>query len=156
MCETHDFHNFLDTSTLVTKKLYGLYMLSRDMHGSDIYLHSGKNYNFLLALNYFCTRLGPKFSQYVTFSDKYQYMYSCMWLWGETDYVSSYDMWRCPQLHVDRPGCSNPCRCQLCQTVRGIYLTVNSEDSMKKKLQMNLQIFPDRFVAAETNLPHYP
>ena len=50
--------------------------------------------------------------------------YRCMWLWGETDYVSSYDMWWCPQLHVDVPGYSNPCRFQLCQTLRGIYLTV--------------------------------
>ena len=58
--------------------------------------------------------------------------YRCMWLWGETDYVSSYDMWWCPQLHVDRPGFSNPCRCQLCQTLGGINLTVDIEDSMKK------------------------
>ena len=57
--------------------------------------------------------------------------YRCMWLWGETDYVSSYDMWWCPQLHVDRPGFSNPCRCQLCQTLGGINLTVDIEDSTK-------------------------
>ena len=62
--------------------------------------------------------------------------YKCMWLWGETDYVSSYDMWWCPQLHLDRPGCSNPCRCQLCQTLGGIYLTVDIEDSMKKILYL--------------------
>ena len=36
--------------------------------------------------------------------------------------VSSYDMWWCPQLHVDRPGYPNPCRCQLWQTLGGIYL----------------------------------
>ena len=51
-----------------------------------------------------------------------------MWLWGETDYVSSYDMWWCPQLHVDRPGFTNPC--QLCQTLGGINLRVDIEDSM--------------------------
>ena len=27
---------------------------------------------------------------------------------------------------------ANPCRCQLCQTLGGIYLTVTTEDSMKK------------------------
>ena len=37
-----------------------------------------------------------------------------------------------PQLHVDRPGFSNPCRCQLCQTLGGINLTVDIEDSTKK------------------------
>ena len=58
--------------------------------------------------------------------------YRCMWLCGETDYVSSYDMWWFPQLHVDRPGFSNPCRCQLCQTLGGINLTVDIEDSTKK------------------------
>ena len=36
-----------------------------------------------------------------------------MWLWGETDYVSYYDMWWCPELNVYRPGYPNPCRCQL-------------------------------------------
>ena len=41
MCETHDFHNFLDTSTLVTKKLYGLHMISRGMHTLE------KNCHFL-------------------------------------------------------------------------------------------------------------
>ena len=30
---------------------------------------------FSTCLNYFCTRLGPKFSQYVTFSDKYPHTY---------------------------------------------------------------------------------
>ena len=60
--------------------------------------------------------------------------YRCMWLWGETDYVSSYDMWWCPQLHVDRPGFSNPCRCQLCQTLGGINLTVDIEYSTKKNV----------------------
>ena len=55
MCETHVFHNFLDTSTLVNK-LYGLHMISSGMHGRDIYLHSGKN----------------SFSRnFDTFSDKY-------------------------------------------------------------------------------------
>ena len=34
------------------------------------------------------------------------------------------------QLHVDRPGFSNPCRCQLCKTLGGINLTVDIEDSM--------------------------
>ena len=38
-----------------------------------------------------------------------------------------------PQLHVDRPGYVNPCRCQLCQTLGGIYQIVTVEDSMKKK-----------------------
>ena len=33
---------------------------------------------------------------------------------------------------VDRPGSSNPCRCQLCQTLGGINLTVDIEDSTKK------------------------
>ena len=28
----------------------------------------------MFPVNYFCTRLGPKFSQYVTFSDKYQFI----------------------------------------------------------------------------------
>ena len=37
-----------------------------------------------------------------------------------------------PQLHVDRPGYSNNCWCQLCQTLGGIYLTVTIEDTMKK------------------------
>ena len=31
---------------------------------------------------------------------------------------------------VDIPGFSNPCRCQLCQTMGGINLTVDVEDSM--------------------------
>ena len=55
----------------------------------------------------------------------------CMWLWWETDYVSSYDMWWCPQLHLDRPVYSNPYWCQLCQTLGGVYLTVTIEGSMK-------------------------
>ena len=38
----------------------------------------------------------------------------------------------CPQLHVDRPGYSNPCRYQLCQTLGGIYLTVTIDDSKRK------------------------
>ena len=58
----------------------------------------------------------------------------CMWLWEETDYVSSYDIWWCPQLHVDWRGYPNPCRCQLYQTLGGIYLTAAIEDSTKKKL----------------------
>ena len=50
-------------------------------------------------------------------------------------------MWWCPQLHVDRLGCSNPCRCQLCyKTLGGIYLTVAIEDSMKKKIEANTKI----------------
>ena len=58
--------------------------------------------------------------------------YRCMWLWGETDYVSSYDMCWCPRLHVDRPGYSNHRQSQLCQTLGGIYQTVTIDDSMKK------------------------
>ena len=34
-------------------------------------------------------------------------------------------MWCCPQLHVHRPGYADPCRCQLCQTLGGIYLNSN-------------------------------
>ena len=67
-------------------------------------------------------------------------IYRCMWLWGETDYVSSYDMWWCLQLHVDRPGYSNPCRCQLSQALGGIYLTVTIEESKKKKTMNNVYI----------------
>ena len=63
-----------------------------------------------------------------------------MWLWVETDYVSSYDMWGCPQLNMDRPVYASPCRCQLCQTLGGIYLTVNIEDSMKKKLTSDIRV----------------
>ena len=37
---------------------------------------------------------------------------------------------------MDRPGFSNPCRCQLCQTLGGINLTVDIEDSTKKTDQM--------------------
>ena len=33
---------------------------------------------------------------------------------------------------MDRPGFSNPCRCQLCHTLGGINLTVDIEDSSKK------------------------
>ena len=36
-----------------------------------------------------------------------------------------------PQLHVDRPGYANFRRCQLWQTLGGLYLTVVIEDSMK-------------------------
>ena len=43
-------------------------------------------------------------------------------------------MWWCPQLHVDRPGYSNLCRRQLCQTPGVIYLTVTIEDSIKSKI----------------------
>ena len=32
--------------------------------------------NVIIHLNYFCTRLGPKFNQYVTFSDKYPNIYN--------------------------------------------------------------------------------
>ena len=37
-----------------------------------------------------------------------------------TVHVSPYDMWWCPELHVDRPGYANPWQCQLCQTLGGI------------------------------------
>ena len=37
-----------------------------------------------------------------------------MKMW-KLSHTSSYDIWWCPQLHVDRPGYANPCRCQLCQ-----------------------------------------
>ena len=30
-----------------------------------------------------------------------------LWLWWETDYISSYDIWWCLQLHVDIPGYPN-------------------------------------------------
>ena len=38
-----------------------------------------------------------------------------------------------PQLHVDRPGYTNLRRCELGQTLGGIYIIVTMEDSMKKK-----------------------
>ena len=44
------------------------------------------------------------------------------------------------KLHVDRPGHSNHCRCQLCQPLDGIYLTVNIEDSIKKKMQQTFVV----------------
>ena len=51
---------------------------------------------------------------------------------GETDYVSSYDMCLCPQLHVGGTGYSNPCWHQLCQHwEESIWQSI--EDSMKKK-----------------------
>ena len=75
MYETHDFHNFLDTSTFIIKKLYGLYMISRGMHGSDIYLHSEKKISFSTCITYFYTRLGPTFRNFDTFSDKYPYSF---------------------------------------------------------------------------------
>ena len=57
-------------------------------------------------------------------------LYRCMWLCGEADYVSYYDMCRCPQLHVDIPGYANPCRCQLCQTLGGIeYRGLDEEEA---------------------------
>ena len=46
--------------------------------------------------------------------------------------LRSYDMWECPQLHVDRPGYPTPCRCQLCKTLGRVYLKVAIEDSTKK------------------------
>ena len=64
--EKHDFHNLLDTSTLVTKKLYGLHttlLVSRGMDGSDIYLHSGKNCNFLHAFKLLLYEAGTKISR---------------------------------------------------------------------------------------------
>ena len=33
---------------------------------------------------------------------------------------------------MDRPGYAKPCRCQLCQTLGGVYLKVAIEDSMKE------------------------
>ena len=74
-CETHHFHNFLDTSTLVTKKLYRLHMISHGMHGSDIYLHSGKKLSFSTCMTCVYTRLGPKCPTFDTFSDNYPYTY---------------------------------------------------------------------------------
>ena len=74
MCETHDFHNFcghIDTRT--KKQSYGLHMISCGMHGSDIYLHSGKNCHFSTCITYFHTRLGPTFPTFDTFSDNYPY-----------------------------------------------------------------------------------
>ena len=63
------------------------------------------------------------------------FSYRCLWLWGETDYVSSYDIWWCPQLfHVGRPRYPNPCWCQLCQTLGGVYLIEAIEYSTKKWL----------------------
>ena len=67
--------------------------------------------------------------------------YICVWLWGETDYVSSYDMGWCPQLHVGRPSYSNPCWRQLCQTLGGIYMTEYrglDEEVTKWKKQKNI------------------
>ena len=62
--------------------------------------------------------------------------YRCVWLWVETDYVSSYDVCWYPQLHVGRPGNPNPCRCHLCQiqTLGCVYLTGAIDDSTKKWL----------------------
>ena len=44
-----------------------------------------------------------------------------------------------PQLHVDRPGYTNSCRCQLCQPLGGIYPTINVEDSMMMSRLFTLQ-----------------
>ena len=37
-----------------------------------------------------------------------------------------------PNSTMDRLGYLNPCRCQLCQTLGGIYITAAIEDSTKK------------------------
>ena len=60
---------------------------------------------------------------------------------GETDYVSYYAMWSCPQLHL---AIQNPCRCQLYQTLGGIYLTVTIQDSMKRRQEF--RTFPFSFL----------
>ena len=74
-----------------------------------------------------------------------------MWLWGETDYISYFDMCWCPQLRVDRSGYANHCRCQLCQTLGGIYLTVTIDDSMKKIIFVILFLILSRHIEFSFN-----
>ena len=67
--------------------------------------------------------------------------FECLSTCVQCSHCSCITLWHVvmPPIARGQTGYANPCRCQLCQTLGGIYLIVPIEDSMKKKSDLIVQ-----------------